>query len=292
MEGMPAPADEVLSLPEQNPKREKMKEVSLTKRPTHAIQIGTSGFSYEDWKGVFYPPNMPKAQWFEFYVQRFSCLEINSSYYSFLSPRTVQSLIKRAPASFRFAIKLHKSLTHEVENTEESIRKTKLQNRPFQESGTLAVHLAQFPHSFVPSREAWNYLRHLSQEIFPLCIEFRNIRWQTDETIQRLREWGVSLCVVDQPDLPGLMKFAPLVTHSPAYIRFHGRNAKTWYHHQETWQRYDYLYSEQELSARIEDIKQMSAQAEETLIFFNNHFQAQAITNATQLARLLGLTPN
>lgn len=256
-----------------------------------SLLIGTSGFSYEDWVGVFYPPGLPKGRWFEFYAQQFPCLEVNSSYYAFLSPQTVRGLVNRAPVGFRFALKLHRSLTHERNDIEESLQKTRQQNRLFQEAGMLAVQLAQFPHSFLPSPEAWGYLRRLAEELSPLCVEFRNARWQTPDTLQRLREWGVSLCVVDQPDLPGLMKFQPVVTHSPAYIRFHGRNAKTWYQHQEAWERYNYLYTEEELRPRADDIKTMSQQARETLVFFNNHFQAQAVINAKQLEKLLGLAP-
>lgn len=151
----------------------------------------------------------------------------------------------------------------------------------------LATQLAQFPHSFSPSPQAWHYLHQLAENLSPLCIEFRNARWQNEETVQRLREWGVSFCVVDQPELPGLMKFKPIVTHPPAYVRFHGRNAKMWYSHQEAWERYNYLYTEEELRQRCDDIKTMANQAGEVLIFFNNHYQAQAVVNARQLIGLL-----
>lgn len=253
------------------------------------IRIGTSGFSYEDWVGVFYPPSLPKGKWLEFYSARFDCLEINSTYYEWLAAKVMDNFAKRVPVSFRFSVKLHHSLTHERAELQKGILATTEQNKPLMQSGMLATQLAQFPPSFRNTKPSWEWLKRLSDAIKPITVEFRHSSWQTPETLEALREMGVSLCCVDQPNLPGLLKWQPVVTISPAYIRFHGRNADKWHIHEHAWQRYDYLYSEEELSERAPNVLEMSRQANETLILFNNHYAAQAIANAKQFAKILGI---
>ncbi|MCH8273625.1 MAG: DUF72 domain-containing protein [Armatimonadetes bacterium] len=258
------------------------------RRPS-PILIGTSGFSYDDWNGPFYPKGVPKRRWFEFYAAEFPCLEVNASYYSWLSARASESLASRAPAGFRFSIKLHKNLTHDREELREGARATLEQNRPFVERGSLAVHLAQFPYSFRPGAVSWDYIERLADAVRPLCIEFRNVAWQRPETTQQLHDLRVSMCVVDEPRLRGLMTFEPIVTAPPAYVRFHGRNAQKWFRHEEAWERYDYLYSTEELAERAPYIMKLAKQSDETFLFFNNHYGAQAVTNARQMAETLGV---
>ncbi|NUQ01022.1 MAG: DUF72 domain-containing protein, partial [Armatimonadetes bacterium] len=96
-----------------------------------------------------------------------------------------------------------------------------------------------------------------------------------------------SWCCVDEPQLRGLMPPVCVATASPAYVRFHGRNARQWYDHEFAWQRYDYLYTEEELRPWIARIRELATEAEEVCVVFNNHYDGQAPTNAAQLRLML-----
>ncbi|MEO7453878.1 MAG: DUF72 domain-containing protein [Fimbriimonadales bacterium] len=251
---------------------------------TTTIRIGTSGFSYEDWVGPFYPKNLSKSKWFDYYAQEFSCLEINASYYSWMTPRAMQSLASRAPHDFNFAVKLNKSITHGKEDIQKGILATLEQNAPLDNP----VHLAQFPNGFKPSEENWSRVEGLST-LPKLVVEFRNSEWQTDETYKRLTKLGISLCAVDSPRIEGLPRFTRNLTGPIAYTRFHGRNAEKWYEHDHAYERYDYLYTESELTEIADDLKSMAVKMQDAFVFFNNHYAAQSVTNARQLATHLGV---
>ena len=248
------------------------------------IHVGTSGFSYDDWVGPFYPKNLPKSKWFDFYLQEFSCTEINATYYTWMSTQAMESLASRAPVDFRFAIKLHKSLTHGKDDASEGIRATIEQNLPVDNP----VHLAQFPNGFRPSEESWQRIEALA-ELDSLVVEFRHADWQTENTIERLRSLGISLCAVDAPAVKGLPQFSEAITGEITYIRLHGRNAEKWYEHDKAYERYNYLYSYNEITELADSISEMSERCADTFVFFNNHYAAQAVTNARQLAEVLGV---
>jgi uncharacterized protein YecE (DUF72 family) len=262
----------------------RLKSASSNERLANKIRIGTSGFSYDDWVGPFYPRGLPKSKWFDYYAREFSCLEINASYYTWMSPRALESLTNRAPASFRFAIKLHRSLTHGKDDIAHGIMATGEQNRPLDDP----IHLAQFPNGFKANAENWARVEALAA-LPRLVVEFRNRDWQTDETYKRLRKLDISLCAVDGPNIQGLPKFSKNVTGDIAYTRMHGRNAEKWYEHERAFERYNYLYSEKEIVKISADISEMSEKTQGSYVFFNNHYGAQAVTNARQLAATLGI---
>jgi uncharacterized protein YecE (DUF72 family) len=251
------------------------------------IRIGTAGFSYDDWRGPFYPPKLPKTKWFDFYAEHFDCLEINSSYYSWLGTKTTDSLVSRAPRNFLFTLKLHGSITHERDDLDHGITATLDQNRVFAESEMLGAHLAQFPNSFHRSEANKDYIRRLADGVDKLCIEFRHASWAHSDEL--LREIGAGWVCVDEPHLRGLLGWLPAVTSDIAYFRFHGRNAAKWYAHAQAFERYDYLYSEEELEGRAPDILAAGERAGTTFAVFNNHYGAQAVTNARQLSLVMGI---
>lgn len=253
------------------------------------IRIGTSGFSYADWVGPFYPPSCSRTRLLEFYAEEFDCVEINSTYYEPLSTRASASLVRRSPPGFTFAVKLHRDITHGRTDLKDSLRRLREQNAPFAESGKLGMLLAQFPHSFHHSTENFDYLVRLMASVQPLCIEFRSHEWLNDHVYDAMRDTGTTLCIVDEPKLQGLLPWRPMMTSNSAYIRFHGRNESKWYDHTEAWQRYDYLYTDLELDSRVPDIQRLAGASKEAFVFFNNHYGAQAVTNARQLAAKLGM---
>jgi len=252
------------------------------------IWIGTCGFSYRDWVGRYYPPSVG-GRLFEYYSTEFRCVEIDSSYYGWLSAQTCESLVEKAPADFRFCVKLNRALTHERSDPEDAIRKSLDQNAPFRRAGKLAMQLAQFPESFRYCDENIEYLSRICAELQPLCVEFRSGDWMRDELIRFLKDTGTTLCVVDEPKLKGLAGWHPIAVSQTAYFRFHGRNAAKWHEHEEAWERYDYLYTEHELQQFVPDVMKIAEAAQDVFLFFNNHYGAQAVTNARQLAELLGV---
>jgi uncharacterized protein YecE (DUF72 family) len=256
-----------------------------------SILIGTSGFSYDDWKGFFYPPNLKRGEMLTYYARHFRTVEINSSYYRIPSPSTMQQMTRKVPEGFEFAVKAHGDMTHSDRFKPEAFAQFREALQPLQEAGMLGCVLAQFPWSFKPSAENERFLRTFQKELQDVAtiVEFRNSAWARDETYELLRSLELGFCCVDEPRLKGLMP--PIVTHtSPVgYVRFHGRNAKKWWHHDQAFERYNYLYSGEELQEWVPKVEELAAETEKTYLFFNNHYEGKAGHNARQLAQLLEL---
>jgi len=261
------------------------------------IKIGTSGFSFSDWKGTIYPLGLRESDMLSFYERElgFNALEINFTYYTLPSQKSFQAMSKKTSRGFEFVVKAYKGLTHEIRDREtgeiienqEIFRKFKYSLIPLIEEGKLACVLAQFPYGFFPNRSNLEYLNRFKGEMeeIPLILEFRNQMWLKEETFQFLERNGIGFCVVDEPKLPKLMPYLPRATSEIGYFRFHGRNPN-WFN-VPTSVRYDYLYSEKELREFIPDIKDISQRTSKTMIFFNNCHAGSAAKNAIQMARLL-----
>ncbi len=124
--------------------------------------------------------------------------------------------------------------------------------------------------------------------ICPLMIEFRNQSWHEEDLLLFLKEQELGFVNVDEPGLKGLMPTTAYVTNKIGYIRFHGRNETDWYKpNSEPWERYNYTYTKNELQEWIPSIETMRQKAEKIFIFFNNHWQSQAVNNAYDLSELL-----
>ncbi|MDH7600614.1 MAG: DUF72 domain-containing protein [Armatimonadota bacterium] len=256
------------------------------------IYIGTSGFSYDDWKGHFYPADLPKKDMLAYYSSRFNCVEINSTFYVIPSPRTFVSLDRRTPRDFHFTVKAHKDMTH-AEAVDRTIFENFLQAvQPVRESGKLGCVLAQFPWSFRRSVENIDKLKSFRDMLadVPVVVEFRNSEWIKEDTFDLLRELDLGFCAVDEPKLKGLLPPVAEATSAIGYVRFHGRNAARWWQHEESHERYDYLYTEDELREWVPRIQLIASKTERTYVFFNNHFQGKSVRNAQMLARMLNLS--
>lgn len=256
------------------------------------LRIGTSGFGYQDWHGPFYPRNLPASGRFAYYSRIFNTVEINSTFYRHPSPRMLESLAERAPAGFDFTVKAHQELTHAGPPDRAALRRLPQVARPLSEAGRLGAILIQFPFAFRPEPSADDRLKRLADELagLPVVVEFRHRLWQAPESWTRLRELGLGACCVDLPRLPGLPVPEAVVTSPIAYFRLHGRNAAQWWEHQQPFERYDYLYSQDELAGWKGPIQEAAARAERTYVYFNNHYQGKAGHNARQMADLLGVT--
>jgi len=257
------------------------------------IYIGTSGFSYDDWRDVFYPPGLDKRDFLAYYSAQFSTLELNSSFYAVPSPSLIGNLVNHTPEFFQLVVKAYRGITHEREAGVDSNLATFLEALiPLADSGKLAAILLQFPYSFHYGPQEMNFLDSLLARLsgYPTVVEFRNARWMKRQVWELLRAHDAALCCVDEPRLPGLMPPEIVCTSRRlGYVRFHGRNAAKWWKHEEAWERYDYLYRETELEEWVRDIKWLAGKTEKTFIFFNNHREGQAVKNARQMSLLLGL---
>lgn len=251
------------------------------------LYIGTAGYYYDDWIGPVYPAGVRKKDFLRLYAQEFSFTEINSSFYRLPNPHMFNRMQEKTPAGFRFVVKAYRGFTHERENRNQREFKDAL--RPLIEAGKLGCVLAQFPYSFRYSAAHAAYVRFLKEQFedVPLAVEFRHASWVKDEVFAFLRECNLAYVIVDLPRLAGLPPPVATVTADIAYVRFHGRNARKWWHHTHAYERYDYLYSENELKSWVPAIRQVNAKAQETFVSFNNHYQGKAVVNARMLARLL-----
>jgi uncharacterized protein YecE (DUF72 family) len=253
------------------------------------IAIGTSGFDYDDWRGVFYPEDLPKKGFLSYYAGHFSALELNFTYYRMPEARQLASMVERTDGKVELAVKAHRSFTHERTAGEADHADFLAALAPLREAGVLGAVLAQFPHSFEQTEENRAYLRRLADRLGPpLVVELRRAQWAADPILEWLGRIGVGYCCVDEPALPGLMPPLAAATASPAYVRFHGRNAACWYRHDQPHERYDYRYSAAELSEWVPRIRALEGKVDKVMVFFNNHFQAKAVDGARALERLLG----
>jgi uncharacterized protein YecE (DUF72 family) len=261
------------------------------------IKIGTSGFSFADWKGTVYPVGIRDRDMLSFYEKDldFHTLEVNFTYYTLPSQKSFAAMSRKTSGDFEFVVKSYKGMTHEIRSKEtgemidnrETFKKFKHSLDPLIEDGKLGAVLAQFPYGFFPNQENFGYLERFKREMddISLVFEFRNQAWMREGTFEFLSKNGIGFCIVDEPNLPKLMPYLPRATSEIGYFRFHGRNPN-WFNVPASV-RYDYLYSDHELKEFVPDIKDISGKTPKTFVFFNNCHAGSAAKNAVQMARLL-----
>jgi uncharacterized protein YecE (DUF72 family) len=258
------------------------------------IYVGTSGFSFNDWIGEAYPPGIKKQEMLTYYEQvfGFKTLEVNFTYYTLPSKRTMESFVRRTSPDFFYAVKAYKGLTHERgRNVDALIRSFKDGVSPL--NGSLKALLFQFPYSFVPGNENFDYLKLIRDEFAGMgsVVEFRNGKWLDEKYMEILKDLSLGYCVVDEPKIKGLLPFSPTITSDVGYFRFHGRN-KAWFG-APMEVRYDYLYTREELEEFVEPVKEMARNAALTFAFFNNCHMGKAVKNAQTFIEMLksGINP-
>jgi uncharacterized protein YecE (DUF72 family) len=253
------------------------------------VYVGTSGYSYQDWVGPFYPPGMQASDYLEFYGREFGFVELNFSYYRQPDAYMLRKMCAKTPSGFLFTVKAHQSITHEInDDLLQNLEIYKKGIMPLQEAEKLGAVLLQFPYSFHYTAENRKHLDYLSKHLseLPLAVEFRNVEWQKEQVLSELRARGIGFVNVDTPELPGLPGAAETVSGDLAYVRFHGRNKKMWWKGDNT-SRYDYLYSDAELTEWVDRIRKILEKAKVLFIAFNNHSRGQAVSNARSMKKLL-----
>lgn len=245
------------------------------------IRIGTSGWDYADWVGVFYLE--PKRK-FEYYSKVFSTVEVDSTFYSLPSPRLIYSWNRRAPQNFVFAVKIPKIITHKKElklelGVEDDLNLFLNLMSPLKNSNKLGPLLFQFPPSLKFDLGLLEDLLEILPKDFLFAIEFRHESWLRDEIFRLLRKYNVAYTIVDEPLLPPICE----ITANFAYIRWHGRGSRPWYY---------YRYKREELEEWLPRVRDVSSRVEVVYGYFNNHFHGFACESALMVLEMLGiLTP-
>jgi uncharacterized protein YecE (DUF72 family) len=264
----------------------------MTDKPR--IRIGPAGWSYKDWEGVVYP-HTPGAKFdpLEYLARFFETIEINSSFYRPFTASTAKSWANRVAgaADFVFTAKLYRVFTHERGKATAEDEKQVREGMDELASGRkLGALLLQFPWSFKNNDDDRLYLAKLLDRFkdYPLVLEIRHSSWNNPQIYEWLEDVGVGICNVDQPLFARSIKPASLTTSQVGYVRLHGRNYQDWFREKAPRDdRYNYLYSLDELEPWITRIKEIAAKTKEAYVITNNHFRGQAVVNALELKSTL-----
>ena len=281
--------------------------------PTGEILIGTSGWNYPTgrgtWNGIFYPARRPrKFDELTYYAERFDTVEVNSTFYRMPERDLSENWLGRTPPSFQFAIKLYQKFTHpDMYLARDGVRDWDLSREdvdlfregvdPIAEAGRLAAVLIQFPESFHEDSDARMYVEWLLDAFrdYPLAIELRHKSWDASdpELAALVTDRGATRVVADEPfsekDVGcNFRDFRKLHPTSFLYLRLHGRNRATWWQHEKSEDRYNYLYTPEELDPIADMVREAAAERRRVLLYMNNHFSAKSVANAVILKRQLG----
>ncbi|HOH49105.1 MAG TPA: DUF72 domain-containing protein [Candidatus Hydrogenedentes bacterium] len=260
------------------------------------IRVGPAGWAYDDWRGIVYPEDMPRARHpLTLLSEWFDTVEINVTFYRLMAPAQTRRWPDHVAGNPRFAFcaKLWRGLTHDPESGDPRAAAARFLEglRPLRDAGRLGMLLAQFPWSF--RRTEGNRLRlaRLADafEGLPLAVEVRHDSWDHPAFHAALWERGIALCAVDQPALRGCLPPSGRATASAGYIRLHGRNAEHWFREGAGRDdRYNYLYSDGELAEWVERARSMAKKVNDLFIVTNNHYRGQAVVNALEMQHALG----
>jgi len=262
--------------------------------PKSSIKIGPAGWSYKDWEGIVYPQK-PGARFdpLEYLARFFDTIEINSSLYRPPTPKTTKSWAGRVTDNpdFTFTAKLHRLFTHERgKATAQDERQFREGMEPLAAAGKLGALLIQFPWSFKNTDEERQYVFKLIDQFkhYPLVLEVRHASWNQPQIYETLEELSVGVCNIDQPLFSKSIKPSALTTSSVGYVRLHGRNYQNWFRDKAVRdERYNYLYSFDQLEPWIANIKEVARHTKETYVITNNHFRGQAVVNALEIKSTL-----
>ena len=290
-----------------------------------AVRVGTSGWNYPSgkgtWNGLFYPKTRSKRAGTDrfdelrFYAEHFDTVEVNSTFYGQPRAPVTSGWAARTPANFDFSLKLYQKFTHPTmfreaalkrapgsegtlldllaDVTQSDIDEFKSGVDPLADAGKLGALLAQFPPAFKDTPPSREYLAHLLRAFseYPIAVELRHKSWSDaiGETLSLLNSFGAAWVQIDEPKFRFSIRqnYLPNVT-SFYYMRLHGRNAAQWWKHDKSEDRYNYLYSAQELQEFSETANAAKELVKKSYLYTNNHFSSKSVVNAVMLKAQLG----
>jgi uncharacterized protein YecE (DUF72 family) len=235
------------------------------------LLAGCSGFSYKEWKGEFYPKDVPASQWFEYYCTRFPTLELNVTFYRFPTLENLKGWYKRSPPSFVFAVKAPRLITHLKQFNDTS----SLQQDFYTLIGEglaekLGPVLYQLPARLTYSRLTLDRILASMDKRFVNVVEFRDQSWWREDVRLALQEKDVIFCSVSYPGLPDKV----MTDSSTVYYRFHGVPSL-----------YRSPYSSADLEKVIRQVKEANS-VHKAYFYFNNTAEGAAVHNALEVAAI------
>jgi len=280
------------------------------------------------WNGIFYPPRRGRPKDFDelaFYAEHFNTVEVNSTFYGQPRAEVCRGWAERTPRGFEFAVKLYQKFTHprmfgerigtEVARNlrprdvgsdlrpdviaalarpnEADLDQFRRGIDPLASSGKLGALLAQFPPSFKDAPESQHYLSDLLRRFgdYPVAVELRHRSWSDHlaDTLGLLNGFNAAWVQIDEPKF----RFSIRQNYLPNvkgfyYMRLHGRNAKHWWRPEKSEDRYDYLYSSDELKEFSETADAARRLVKKLYLYTNNHFSAKSVANAAMIKQQLG----
>ena len=254
------------------------------------ILIGTSGWSYDDWVGTFYPKGITSKDFLYYYSNVFYTNEINTTFYNIPSRWVVNNWMKRTPKEFLFTAKVPQVITHkhklDLERCSADLDYFLGVMDPLIASKKLLAFLIQLPPSFKKDEHfgvlkdfVKNWPDDWKERGYYLAIEFRDLSWMKEDTFEYLRKNELTYCAVIEPLLPPRMD----VTNPEfVYIRFHGFGKKVWF---------NYFFSEEEIKNYSMSIKEVIQKSKRVGIYFNNHFTGYATKNSLMMMKALNSKP-
>lgn len=247
------------------------------------LWLGTSGYSNDDWRGLFYPPQLAAKDTLAYYSQHFPVVELNSSFYA--TPKR-EMFAKMAACGVRVIVKVHQSITHQRTATNEVYQGLLEASVPLREAGLLVGYLLQFPFSFQRTPESRRYLAACVAQFAdaPVAVAFRHDSWQAEAVLDAFEGQGLSWVSCDYPPLAGLPVSELAISAQVAFLRLHGRNEDAWYRANSAAERHDYRYDEGELRGWLEPLQ--SAHVHDAYMIFANTTKGHALANIATVREL------
>ena len=286
----------------------------------YGIYVGTSGYYFDDWIGLFNPPRVAGKQRMglsdeeradqdrlRFYQKYFSFVEINNTFYQEPLIESFIDIERRSKESMKYAVKVNRNISHtknwDVESGKELMRKHITAVSPLIETGRFYSFLIQLEDHVARSLEVLDYLLAVASEAvsrkIDVHIEFRHNSWHGVHPLQSLKDNGIGICNTEIPPLKHAFPLKSYATTDKGYVRYSGRNLQNWYpkDRQTTSKeriearnaRYDYLYSEEEIRERAKGQIALTRKVSSIAVAYNNHYQIKAVINAIQNIQQLKL---
>jgi uncharacterized protein YecE (DUF72 family) len=262
------------------------------------VRLGTCSWADQGLLKAWYPRGVSTAERrLRYYAERFDTVEVDATYYALPDPEVTARWAQRTPDDFVFHVKASAAMTwHEGPPTDEAFLAFRAALEPLELSGKLRGVLLQYHPRFTKTREALAELARAPRRLEPLVplVEFRHRSWleqdEREDTLAFLERHGLAFVSVDAPRTRASNVVPPVAaaTHRVAYVRFHGRNAATWnVRGGSSADRFDWMYSAEELAEWVEPVGRLAAEAEEAYALFNNNRDDFAPRSAAVFRRLL-----
>ncbi len=236
-----------------------------------SVRIGTSGWVYTHWRGVFYPKELRQTQWFSFYSRDFDTVEINNSFYRLPSAEMFDAWRRQAPPGFLYAVKASRYLTHmkKLKDPEEPLQR--FFGRADRLNNSLGPVLYQLPPRWKVNLPRFEHFLSALPKGYQHVVEFRDASWLTEDVFRLMEQYNVAHCIHDMEPL----QIPVRVTAPPVYLRFHGDS------------KHSGNYDEKTLAAWARRIADWESQKLPVFAYFNNDVGSFAVKNVRTLKDLV-----